>query len=76
MGIKQLVLFGSVVRGEQKKESDIDICVELEIPDVFKMVHIKEELQSLLSAQVDLIRLRNSMDSLLRYRIENEGFYV
>lgn len=75
-GIKQLVLFGSVARNEQHEGSDVDICVELETPSLFNMVHIKEDLQNLLSAKVDIVRLRNSMDSLLKRRIEKEGIYV
>ena len=32
-GIEKLGLFGSVARGEQKEDSDIDICVKLQDPD-------------------------------------------
>ena len=75
-GIKQLVLFGSVARGEEKEGSDVDICVELESPSLFNMVHIKEELQNLLSTQVDIVRLRTTMNTVLRKRIENEGLNI
>ena len=34
-GIEKLGLFGSVARGEQKEDSDIDICVKLQDPDYF-----------------------------------------
>lgn len=30
-GVKEIGIFGSYVRGEEKKESDIDILVEFEI---------------------------------------------
>lgn len=75
-GIKQLGIFGSVARGEQHEDSDIDIYVELESAELFKMVHLKEDLQDLLETKVDLVRLRDTMDDYLRKRIEKDGLYV
>lgn len=69
-------IFGSVARGEQTEESDVDICLETSKPSMFALVHIKEELQDLFGCNVDIIRLREQMDSLLRNRIEKEGIYV
>ena len=43
---------------------------------MFAMVHIKEDLQDLFGCRVDLVRLREHMDSFLRSRIEKEGIYV
>ena len=34
-------IFGSVARGEQREGSDVDICVEIERPSIFTLVHIK-----------------------------------
>ena len=51
-------------------------CLETSKPSMFALVHIKEELQDLFGCNVDIIRLREQMDSLLRNRIEKEGIYV
>jgi predicted nucleotidyltransferase len=75
-GITRLGIFGSVARGEQKTHSDLDICVEMESPDIYKMVHLKEDLQEKMGAGVDIIRLRDTMDLYLRKRIDKEGLYV
>lgn len=75
-GIKRLGIFGSVARGEQQEGSDVDICVEMDSPSLFKLVHLKEELQNLFTCNVDIVRLRNTMDALLKGRIEKEGLYV
>lgn len=75
-GIIRMGIFGSVARGEQKDDSDIDICLETKKPDMFAMVHIKDDLQRLFGHSVDLVRLRNRMDSLLKNRIEKESIYV
>lgn len=72
-GIKRLGIFGSVARGEH---SDVDICVETETPNMFNLVHIKDDLQQLFCCKVDIVRLRSAMDTLLRSRIDKEGVYV
>lgn len=71
--LKAIGLFGSVARGEQRPGSDIDIWVELEPLTPFALVHLKQELNSLLPAPVDVVRLRQRMNPALRQRIEREG---
>ena len=49
-------IFGSYVRGEQKKNSDIDILVELNKElDLIDFIQIKNELEEKLDKKVDLI---------------------
>lgn len=74
--IKRMGIFGSVARGEQKEGSDVDVYLETSSPSMFALVHIKEDLQTLFGCNVDIVRLRERMDSLLRSRIEKEGIYV
>ena len=60
-GVKQIALFGSVVRGEDTPGSDIDVLVKLkprsERPPLglFKWIELEEELGERLSRKVDLI---------------------
>ena len=75
-GIEQLILFGSVARGEQTEDSDVDVCVDLEVPSIFSLVHIKEELRQLFGCDVDVVRFRQDMDALLKHDIQEEGIYV
>ncbi len=75
-GITRIGIFGSVARGEQTDESDVDICVETLSPNMFALVHIKEELQNLFGCGVDIVRMRERMDILLKNRIEKEVIYV
>ena len=74
--IVRMGIFGSVARNEQKEGSDVDVYVETSKPSLFALVHIKEELQALFGCSVDVVRLRERMDSLLKSRIEKEGIYV
>ena len=75
-GIKNIGLFGSVARDEATDVSDIDICIETKTPDMFILVHIKEELQNLFHKSVDIVRLRERMNPYLKKRIEKEAIYV
>lgn len=72
--IMRMGIFGSVARGEQTAESDVDVCIELQTPSMFSLVHIKEELQLLFGCAVDIVRLREDMDGILRQNIMEEGY--
>lgn len=56
-GVRQAAVFGSVVRGEDKPDSDIDILVEFERDDIsiLDFVGIKLELEEALNRKVDLV---------------------
>ena len=43
---------------------------------MFSLVHIKEELQLLFGCAVDIVRLREDMDGILRQNIMEEGIYA
>jgi predicted nucleotidyltransferase len=75
-GIIRIGIFGSVARGEQTEDSDVDVCVELQTPSMFDLVHIKDELQLLFDCAVDIVRLRDDMDGLLKQNIVEEGIYA
>lgn len=54
--VKDVGIFGSYVKGEQRKKSDIDILVEFEEPiGLFEFMDLEEYLSNLLGAKVDLV---------------------
>jgi uncharacterized protein len=75
-GIKKLGIFGSVARGEQKEGSDVDIYYEGEPLSLLKIAALKEELETILGNPVDIVRIRKSMNHLLKKRINKDGLYV
>ncbi|MEW6068418.1 MAG: nucleotidyltransferase domain-containing protein [Nitrospirota bacterium] len=75
-GVKRIGLFGSFARGEVREESDIDIVVEIEKPDLFYLIGIKQAIEEALGAKVDIVRLRDKMNHALRSRIERDAVYV
>ena len=68
-GIEQLALFGSAARGEQREDSDIDICVKLHKTTFRTYMAIKEELEHLFHIKVDLLTLHENMRQLFRQNI-------
>ena len=75
-GIKSLGIFGSVSKRQFDENSDIDIFVELERPDMFLLADIKQDIERDLRMPVDIVRLREKMNPLLRRRIYQDGIYV
>ena len=74
--ILRMGVFGSVARNDIREESDIDIVVELERPDLFSLIGIKQELEAHLHRKVDVVRYRPDMNVFLKTRIDREAVYV
>ncbi|MFH1097090.1 MAG: nucleotidyltransferase family protein [Candidatus Desantisbacteria bacterium] len=53
--IKKIGLFGSYVRGEQKKDSDIDFLVEFEKPDFDNFMDLAFYLEDLFGKKIDIL---------------------
>lgn len=75
-GIQRLGVFGSVARGEQNDDSDVDICYEGRALSFLTMDLLQSELEKLLGCKVDTVRVRDNMNPVLRERIKKEGVYV
>jgi uncharacterized protein len=69
-------LFGSASRRAMTEQSDIDIVVELEDPDMFNLISIKQDLEEELSRPVDIVRYREKMNAFLKAKIEKEAIYA
>jgi uncharacterized protein len=54
--VKNMGVFGSYVRGEQKLSSDVDVLVEFEKPvGLFEFMKLENYLSDLLGVKVDLV---------------------
>jgi predicted nucleotidyltransferase len=74
--IDSLGLFGSGVRDNRNKKSDIDVVVVLSKLDALNLIGIKQELEEQFRCHVDVVRYREKMNPFLRKRIESEAVYV
>jgi len=75
-GIIEMGIFGSVARDQAGPDSDIDIFVKTATPNPFYLVHIKQDIESRLHQKIDVVRLRDKMNPVLKRRIEKEAVYV
>ena len=74
--VKTLGVFGSYIRGEQKKKSDVDILVEFEKPiDLLDFVGMGLELSEILGKKVDLVP-KNALKPRIGKRILEEVKYI
>jgi predicted nucleotidyltransferase len=55
-GVRSLGIFGSYVRGEQRRRSDLDVLVEFDrAPTFFEFIDLEDRLSDLLGITVDLV---------------------
>jgi predicted nucleotidyltransferase len=55
-GIKSLGIFGSYVRGEQRRGSDLDVLISFyEAPSLLGFIRLERHLSEMLGIKVDLV---------------------
>ena len=73
-GGEEVYVFGSAVRGEDGKGSDLDLLVLFkEDASLFEQVHLKADLEKMLGCNVDVLSLnglRQALDGKSQYRRE------
>lgn len=75
-GIEEFAVFGSVAKGTDTIESDIDIAVtKLNLKDAFALLDAKEYLSDTLGKSIDIGTFR-SMKTFIRNRIQKDFIYV
>jgi len=74
--VKEIALFGSYVRGENKKDSDIDILVEFSSPiGLFDFMDCEEYIEKILGVKVDLVS-KKALKPIIGKRILKEKIIV
>lgn len=74
--LKELGIFGSLVRGENNINSDVDMIVDYNItPDLLKYIELENHIEKLLNVKVDLV-IKNSIRPELKRDILNEVIYL
>jgi uncharacterized protein len=76
LGILEIGIFGSVARDAAGKDSDLDVCVKTKTPNPYALVRIKDAIEGRVQRRVDIVRVRERMNPLLKARIDREGIYV
>ena len=73
--LKSLAIFGSVSRGDNGPDSDVDIMVEFSKPVGMEFLDLAFELEDLLGCKVDLVTRNGVKDRYFKY-IEPDLKYV
>jgi uncharacterized protein len=75
-GVAKVGLFGSYVRDQQKKKSDIDILVSFSRDiDLFEFIELRQFLEKRLHQKVDLV-MESALKPAIGKRILSEVEYV
>ncbi|MBI5078685.1 nucleotidyltransferase family protein [Candidatus Saganbacteria bacterium] len=75
-GISEIGIFGSYVRGDEKKGSDLDLLVRInKRMGLLRFVGIENYLSDLLGVKVDLV-MKEVLKPAIGKRILNEVVYV
>jgi len=76
-GVVRAGIFGSYARGEQKKNSDIDILVKIKNRGLTLLgfIHLKYEIEDVLKKRVDLVEY-SAIKPLIKDRILNEEIKI
>ncbi len=75
-GISRIGIFGSVARGDETPDSDLDILVEAPVLDIVSLVCIKNQLEDVFGRSVDVVRKTEYMPPRFKARIEKEVIYA
>ena len=74
--VHEIGIFGSYVRGEQRRNSDLDILVDFsEVPGLYEFIGLGHHLENLLKRKVDLVR-KPAIRPELKDIILNEVIYL
>lgn len=73
--VKRIGIFGSLSKGEETSESDVDILVEFSGPIGWDIVELKDYLEDTIGMKVDLVSIK-ALKPQLRENILNEVIYV
>ena len=76
--VKKVVIYGSRARGDNKKYSDVDLCIIHHKPiEIIIISQIKEDLDNIqIPYFVHVIEFVNIKNEKLKNNIINEGIYI
>jgi len=74
--VKEIEVFGSFIRSEQRKKSDLDLLVTFsETPGLIEFIRLENELSDRLGIKVDLV-MKDSLKPALKRCVLNEAVKV
>jgi len=74
-GVTGMCLFGSVARGDNRADSDVDILVDMP-PKIFQISALKDFLEKILDTSVDIVRRHSHLSQKFMDQISHEGITI
>ncbi|MDE5784925.1 MAG: nucleotidyltransferase domain-containing protein [Duncaniella sp.] len=74
-GVTGLCIFGSVARGDNRPDSDVDILVDMP-PKIFMMSALKAFLEKILHTSVDIIRRHSHLSPQFIKQISRDAITI
>lgn len=74
-GVSSMHLFGSMARGEDNDESDVDLFVDMP-PKAFNLFSLIDFLKSLLGREVDVVRNHSRLNDYFLQEIKKDGIRI
>lgn len=74
-GVVGICLFGSTARGDNKVGSDVDLLIDMP-PKIFMISKLKDYLENLLNASVDIIRRHANLSQKFIKEITRDGIIL
>ena len=74
-GITAMSLFGSVARGEQGADSDVDVLVDMP-PKYYEACAANDYLEDILQCRVDMVRRHDRLTPFFIKQVERDGIRI
>lgn len=74
-GVTGLCIFGSVARGDNREDSDVDILVDMP-PKIFLVAALKDYLEKILKTSVDLLRRHKHFSSQFQEQLSKDAITI
>ena len=74
-GVTGLSIFGSIARGDNRQDSDVDILVDMP-PKILLMSALKDYLENILQTSVDLIRRHSHLSQRFLNTISKDAISI
>lgn len=74
-GVTGLSLFGSVARGDNRSDSDVDILVDMP-PKIFAVTALHRYLEKILQSSVDLVRRHSHLSPQFLNQVARDGIKI
>lgn len=74
-GVESMRLFGSMARGDNRPDSDVDVFVEMP-PMIFSIIALQQYLEEILGVAVDVVRKHSNMSSRFLNQVSKYGITI